>query len=88
MNKYDPLENHLVKSGQDVITMSFAELEAILGASLPPSALKYSVWWANEGGRPGTMHTHAVAWYRAGYRAEADRSVRRVRFIRESGPRS
>ena len=80
MNKYDPLENHLVKSGQDVITMSFAELEAILGAPLPHTAYHRNEWWGNEKSSGG--HVQARAWMGAGYTVRADRAAQVAVFTR------
>lgn len=64
--KYEPLENFLRKTPQDVQSLSFGEVEAILGQPLPPSARKYEAWWSNN----PTGHVNAQAWLRAGYRAE------------------
>lgn len=59
--KYDALTDYLGVKNQQRLTLSFREIEAVLGFSLPPSAYKYRAWWANGG------HTHADAWSNAGY---------------------
>lgn len=51
----------------DELTLSFAELESILGAKLPKSARKQRAWWSNR----GYGAVQALAWMSAGYHAEA-----------------
>ncbi len=86
MSVYDPLKDYLAGCGQEALTLRFDEVEAILHRPLPPSAYTYGAWWNNEGDKP-SGHVHARAWYRAGYRAEADLAARTVRFLRESATR-
>ncbi|MDQ0465326.1 hypothetical protein QO010_003113 [Caulobacter ginsengisoli] len=64
--KYVPLENFLRETPEDVHSLSFADVEAIIGQPLPPSARKHEAWWSNN----PTGHVNAQAWLRAGYRAE------------------
>lgn len=45
--------------------VSFAELETILGFSLPESARLHRPWWANQKSSNG--HSHAWAWQAAGW---------------------
>ena len=82
MVNYTPLEKYLSSCGKETVTLSFAEIEAILGEPLPSSALDHQAWWGNEGGNPHTRHVHAKAWYRAGYRVSADREARVAVFTR------
>ncbi|MEP7203597.1 MAG: hypothetical protein ABI894_13365 [Ilumatobacteraceae bacterium] len=78
MAKYDPLFEHLCKAGSEAITMTFDEIERLVGP-LPNAALDQSVWWSNEASR-GT-HVQSNAWLNAGREVEAvDRNRRRVRF--------
>lgn len=63
--KYHPLFEHLLFSGQGHLTMSFAEIEEVIGARLPPSARQREEWWANS----PSGHSQARAWMRASYRA-------------------
>ncbi len=75
--KYQPLADHLAALEGDV----FAELEAILHCSLPPSARSYDAWWAFE--RTPQTHVQKIAWQGAGWRvAEVDRDAGTVRFVR------
>lgn len=65
MLKYAPLHQHLANSKSGVLSLTFSEIEKIIGAKLPPSAFKYREWWANDFiGR----HTQAHAWGYAGYK--------------------
>lgn len=64
MSKYNPLEQVLLSTGQDHISMTFPELEQILGFALPKSAYTYYQWWEN-----GT-HSQSKAWLDAGYKVE------------------
>lgn len=63
-SKYYPLYHHLQQQAQDEVTLTFAEVETLLGDKLPPTAWGYRAWWSNRGhGSP-----HAAAWLKAGYR--------------------
>jgi hypothetical protein len=64
--KYQPLTDYLVALAADEATLTFAEIEAIVGTALPPSA-RTSRFWASV-----TAGVHrlpqAQAWRRAGCR--------------------
>ena len=78
MSKYKPLEIHLRASGRTSVPMTFDEIERVIGAKLPPSAIKhYQQWWENDPSPSRQSH----AWLRAGYRTEnVDRAGRRLVF--------
>lgn len=77
---YQPLCDHLQKLGTARATLSFAEIERILGRALPASARKHRAWWSNE--QSGT-HPHARAWMDAGWHVSAvDFNAGRVDFAR------
>lgn len=79
-SRYEPLREHLAVRAEPVVTMTFAEIERILGATLPASARRYRPWWANE--EAGT-HVHARAWLEAGRRtANVDLASSTVDFTR------
>lgn len=82
MGKYDLLRDYLLQCGHNEITLSFSDIESIIGNLLPPSALKYDEWWANIGDSP--HHSQAKSWHAAGYKAQADRVRKAVRFYREN----
>jgi hypothetical protein len=82
MSKYQPLAKHLEAQGSAVVTITFAEIDRLLGDPLPPSARQYRPWWANE--REGS-HVQARAWLDAGWKVDAvDLSEERVTFRRSS----
>lgn len=62
--KYHPLFEYLLYSGQGQISMTFKEIESVLGSSLPPSAREREEWWSNS----PRGHSQARSWLRAGYR--------------------
>jgi len=79
MTKYQPLEAHLRKSGQETVSMTFSEIEEVIGAELPASAFKHRGWWSNN--PSNSVITHA--WLDAGYKsANVDIPGRRLMFRR------
>jgi hypothetical protein len=75
--KYEPLRQWLKsESSRGEITMSFADVERLIGAVLPSSAFRHQAWWAND-----ATHVQAEAWMSAGWLVDAvDQRARRVRF--------
>jgi hypothetical protein len=80
VSKYDPLIEHLVGLRGNAVTITFAEVEEILGERLPASARTYQAWWANTEADP--THTWARRWTEAGWRAQVDLPAERVTFTR------
>ncbi len=80
-SKYDGLANHLVALGAATITLTFAEVEAIVGP-LPVAARSYPAWWgATAHGRYD--NAHAMRWSDAGYSADRpDFAAQTVTFPR------
>lgn len=78
--KYEPLKRHLEGMFQHgEVRLSFAEIERILGFSLPPSAYDAQPWWSNA--RAG--HSQAAAWLDAGWKTAAlDLAARQVSFVK------
>jgi hypothetical protein len=74
--KYDPLRDHLAGQAADAVTMTFAEVEKLVGR-LPDSARLHRAWWAN-----GT-NDEARAWRDAGWRVQSvDQAAGEVVFVR------
>lgn len=63
-SKYYPLFQHLQSCGQDAVTLTFSEIEALIGESLPTSAFNKKNWWSN---RDSSGALQAGAWVTAGY---------------------
>ena len=79
MTKYAALEVHLRESGQDSVTMTFAEIERVIGADLPPSAFKHRPWWSNN--PSNSVITHS--WLKAGYKTEnVDMAGKKLDFVK------
>jgi len=65
MSKYEPLGRYLRKQGKDLVPLSFAEIERIIGAKLPASA-RYRAWWSNN----DFNSVMTKVWLDAGYESE------------------
>jgi hypothetical protein len=79
MSKYEPLKAFLAVNPSVEIPMQFAEIEKIIGASLPPVAFKHRAWWSNN--PSNSVITNA--WLDAGYKTErVDMGSRRLVFRR------
>ena len=61
-DKYISLTAYLEKSGQDVVKMSFNEIEKVIGDKLSQSAYKYPAFWSNT-----ESHSISFGWMNAGY---------------------
>ncbi len=80
MAKYDPLYKYLLRCDSRIVTLTFDEIEKILGGNLPNSAYQYAWWWANED-VDITRHTHCISWQNAGYKqVSLDLRNKRVTF--------
>ncbi len=82
MGKYEHLGEYLTEQAGDGCTLTFARIEELIGASLPPSARNHRAWWAND-----ATHPQARSWMRAGWHADGppDIDEGRVRFVRTTG---
>ena len=78
-SKYYPLQEYLRQAGGNEISLTFAAIEQILGASLPATARSQRAWWSNR----SSGAVQANAWMLAGYHAEGvDIANERVTFRR------
>ncbi len=79
MSKYEPLEAFLSRQSDDIIEMSFRDIEKVLNSKLPASARNHRPWWANS----PRGHVNAQAWLRAGFEAhEVDMGGEKLVFRR------
>lgn len=82
MSKYQPLADHLAAHSGNVWPATFAEVEGVLGFSLPKTARTHSAWWANEG-----QNAHARAWTAQGWRVgDVDRKAETLIFKKDDAP--
>ncbi|HAX77076.1 MAG TPA: transcriptional regulator [Cyanobacteria bacterium UBA11372] len=63
---YQPLLEFLRENNQDELTLTFAEIEALIDSKLPDSARSQRAWWSNR--RKGALQ--ASAWMEVGYPVE------------------
>lgn len=79
MAKYDPLGEYLRKQSTDEVPLTFSEIERIIGAKLPNSALSHRPWWSNN----ATNSVMTKVWLDAGFRSvRVDMAKRRLVFER------
>ena len=80
MKKYEPLGKFLadMPAATVSVTLTFGEIERIIGDELSLSAVRYRAWWANQEG--GSQAPH---WRAAGFEVdEVNQSDRTVSFHR------
>ena len=79
MRKYDPLMMFLDKSGKDEITLSYDEIEKIIGDELPLTARNNVNWWNNN----DNSHSQSAAWSDVGYRTCKIKLGETVTFVKQ-----
>ena len=65
--KYSAIAEHLSQQTVDRLTLSFDEIEGLIGTSLPSSARNYRAWWSTDSS--GTHHW-VNEWQEVGWRLE------------------
>ena len=79
MGKYSRLGEFLRAQRSKQIPMTFAEIERVIGAKLPPNSPQYPAWWSNN----PTNNVMTREWLAAGFRTEqVDTKARKVVFRR------
>jgi Tfp pilus assembly protein PilV len=79
MSKYEPLTHYLERSKDQVVELTFAEIERIIGGKLPASSLRHRALWSNN----PVGHVMTQAWLAAGFESEqVDMARKRVKFRR------
>ena len=70
MSEYDPLRTFLAAGSGEPITLTFAQIDHLVG-TLPPSAHEYQVWWDNAPAQPVVgrrwLHSSRRSCQRAGH---------------------
>jgi hypothetical protein len=79
-SKYDPLRDFLTERGAAPVTLTFPQIDRLVGA-LPRSARLYPLWWRND----DPSHRHCRSWNDAGYTAHPDFSAQTVAFLPRRG---
>lgn len=76
--KYRGLAEYLLSSDEDRVTLSYSQIEKILGFRLPDTARKHKqAYWANS-----ETHSYSSAWLAVGYRTRVDPDSDAVTFIK------
>ena len=76
--KYRGLTEYLLQSNQTIVTLSYSQLEDILGFPLPETARKFKQsYWANT-----ETHSYASSWLAVGYKTRVNADSNSVTFIR------
>lgn len=82
MSKYASLGDFLTSQKIQMVPMTFAEIERVIGTSLPRSA-RYPAWWSNN----PSNNVMTQIWLDAGFRTEqVDISARKLVFRRTGRP--
>jgi len=82
--KYSPLSRHLARRARFTrrVTLSFAEIEGIIGDNLPFGALRNREWWTNT-----RSSAQGQAWMNVGWRVQdVNVNGRNVTFTRVASP--
>ena len=69
--KYRPLTDYLLKVNSNEITLTYSDIENIIGEKLPNSAYKYNAWWVNY----DETHSHSAGWTNAGFEVANVREI-------------
>ncbi len=78
MSKYDKFGEYLDERGESPVTLTFRQVEEVLGFRLPAGAYKHRAWWRNSK-RPGGLP--ATSWLPRGWRSgNVNLGERRVTF--------
>src|SRR5665213_347072 len=73
-SKYDALRDYLNVQAAQTVTLTFRQIEKILGFALPDSARRHAAWWANGG------HAYSKAWTSGGWKARPLLTTEAVQF--------
>ncbi len=79
--KYRRLAEYLWASQETRVTLSYPQIEEILGFKLPGTAKKFKPsFWANT-----KTHSYASSWMGVGYKAQIDPHSDSVTFVKNLG---
>ena len=79
--EYRALHKYLAERYADIVVLTFAQMEDLLGFALPPSARVQPEWWA-DGDEAVTRSAQARAWTLAERTATPNLTARTVMFER------
>jgi hypothetical protein len=76
-SKYDALRDYLNEQSGPMVTLTFRQIEKLLGFALPESARRHTAWWANASG----SHAYSKAWTSGGWKARPLLTAGAVEFV-------
>lgn len=79
--RYKPLHQYLENRYANTVVLTFAQIEDLLGFTLPDSARVDREWWANED-PTDTRHPHSRSWTLASRTATPNLQAQTVVFER------
>ena len=79
MGKYDPLTNFLATTNKNKITLTYSEIEKVIGFELPKSSYSDNRWWLNN----DKTHTQSAAWGNASYEVKFVDLGKHITFIKK-----
>lgn len=83
MSKYDALGKYLARQQRNVVPMTFAEIEKVIGNKLPGSS-NVRAWWSNN----DFNSVMTKIWLKAGFKSEqVDMKARKLVFRRVRKPK-
>lgn len=79
ISKYENLAKHLAGRREDILRMTFEEIEELIAGPLPRAAYEHRAWWANS-----ESNNHALnGWMQAGWEtSQVDMESRELMFVR------
>lgn len=76
--KYRGLAEYLLSSNETRVTLTYSQIEEILGFALPDTAKKFKQsYWANT-----ETHSYASSWMAVGYKTRVDVDNDTVTFVK------
>lgn len=76
--KYRGLAEYLLSSNETKVTLTYSQIEEILGFRLPDTARKFkNSYWANT-----ETHSYSSSWLAVGYKTRVDSDSETVTFIK------
>ena len=85
VGEYQPLHKYLRDRYANRVVLTFAEIQDLLGFSLPEAAWLERAWW-NGAPPDGRRSPQSDAWMLAGRTAEVNLTARNVLFDRDTTP--
>ena len=81
--KYKALYEYLENRYANTVVLTFAQIEDLLGFTLPDSARVDHEWWANNDPNDNTPHPHSRSWTLASRTATPNLQAQTVVFERK-----